>query len=111
MNESGSQILRSLDVTGYGPRIAWFFRAMVQKLDENDHKADWRGSADVGYFRKRIAQELEELKRAIDRGASPEDVAREAADVANFAMMIADMYRGVFEERAARIAALPPEDP
>ena len=61
MNESGSQILRSLDVTGYGPRIAWFFRAMVQKLDENDHKADWRGSTDVGYFRKRIAQELKEL--------------------------------------------------
>jgi NTP pyrophosphatase (non-canonical NTP hydrolase) len=95
---------------GYTARLAWFFEAMVQKLDHNAHKRDWRFSRDVNYFHIRIHQELEELKRAIDRGASPEEVTREAADVANFAMMIADVYRMAHQEHAAKVASLPPGD-
>jgi len=40
----------------------------------------------------RLTQEREELRRAVDRG-DPQEVLREAADVANFAMMLADLVR------------------
>ena len=93
--ETGSAILERLArVTGYGVRIAWFIHAMVEKLNENAHKRDWvEYSGGIPYFSRRVTQELGELRRAIAAKAPPEQVTREAADVANFAMMIADVYR------------------
>ncbi len=95
---TGSKILQALDTTGYGPRIAGFFQAMVAKLDANSHKRGWE-HCEYQYLSMRLTQEREELRRAIERGAPVEEVIREAADVANFAMMVADVYRADYARR------------
>ncbi len=64
---------------------------MEEKLLENDHKEHWCNYS-VGHLRTRLHQEVAELMRTIDKGASNKAVIRECADVANFALMIADNY-------------------
>lgn len=83
------------------PEVAWFAEQMELALRKNDHKGGWEHE-DEKWLVKRIADERGELKRAIGRlhksCARPEvdteplkaRVIAEAADVANFAMMIAD---------------------
>lgn len=96
---NGSSILQSLSThSGYAVRVAWFFQAMADKLSANSHKRGW-DECSVGYLRTRLAQEVCELRRAIDRRAPAEAITKECADVANFAMMIADVYR---EDEARR---------
>jgi NTP pyrophosphatase (non-canonical NTP hydrolase) len=83
--------------------VQWFGMQMSIKLDENDHKTGWE-SLTFGKLLTRLKQETGELERRIGPhrgidpvGNTPEDAAnidideviREAADVANFAMMIA----------------------
>jgi hypothetical protein len=71
--------------------VAWFAEQMEAALRRNDHKGGWSG-ADMGYLRDRLREECVELEMALD--AAPfEKATREAADVANFAMMIADNLR------------------
>lgn len=72
--------------------VAWFAEAMEGKLAENDYKTHWSHMS-VAWLRRRLATELRELERAIASEASPHLVLREAADVGNFLMMIADNYR------------------
>lgn len=60
---------------------------MLKKLLKNSHKAHW-STVDCDYLLDRLIQELEELKAA--RSGSAKDIISECADVANFAMMIAD---------------------
>jgi NTP pyrophosphatase (non-canonical NTP hydrolase) len=69
--------------------VAWFAKAMERELCNNDHKAGW---ADLTLRRlmQRLEQEAAELRRAIERAYAADAVIAEAADVANFAMMIAD---------------------
>lgn len=64
---------------------------MARKLEANAHKGGW-ASCPLPYLTKRLSQEVAELKRAIRANKSREDVLAECADVANFAMMIADVY-------------------
>lgn len=83
--------------------LEWFAEKMEQKLAKNDKKGGWDGASD-GYLLRRISNERAELARALrklkrnrraGRGITTEDcaaVVREAADVANFAFMIADNY-------------------
>lgn len=68
--------------------VATFAQAMEEKLRENDHKGGWK-KCDMQYLSMRLTQEREELRRAVERG-NPEEVLREAADVANYCMMIAE---------------------
>jgi len=72
--------------------LHWFVGVMLAKLGENAWKSPWSKSS-VKWLRNRLRQEVAELGRAIRNGDTAEAVAREAADVANFAMMIADNYR------------------
>lgn len=80
--------------------IYWFITHMAIKLDQNRHKAGW-DDIDLDYAIMRLRQEVDELADAIDEydhGArTMEEVAREvigeAADVANFAFMIAYKVR------------------
>lgn len=71
---------------------------MEIKLRDNDHKRGW-SNCSLDWLVMRIAHERNELKRAIDRynsDASEENrriIINEAADVANFAMMIADIMK------------------
>ena len=71
-----------------------FAAEMEKKLRKNDHKRSWKvlSKADVQWFLDRLKDEVIELEEAID-GGDPEDVAQEAADVGNFAMMIMDVFR------------------
>ena len=70
------------------PVVAWFAAQMETVLRANDHKGGWE-NCDIGYLKQRLREECTELEMALD--SAPFDQAiREAADVANFAMMIAD---------------------
>lgn len=64
---------------------------MERQLQANDHKPGWSHDA-LWSLLSRLRQETDELSSAIDSG-SPQRIIDEAADVANFAMMIADNTR------------------
>lgn len=90
------------------PAVLWFAQQMELKLRRNDHKGGWRGIG-MQYAQRRMREEALELERAIEEftyhnsDGSPiseqeiveakNAIVREAADVANFAMMIADEWR------------------
>ena len=76
---------------------------MEAQLRDNDHKPGWKNDTDLDLF-ERLGEESAELLSAIHRHAKRvswgdswvmEDtvprIGQEAADVANFAMMIADV--------------------
>jgi len=73
--------------------IRWFAQAMEDELKENDHKGGW-ADMHCKALMARLLEELIELQGAIEQGASKPTVLSEAADVANFAMMVADNYCG-----------------
>jgi NTP pyrophosphatase (non-canonical NTP hydrolase) len=89
------------------PVVVSFAEQMEKKLRENDHKGGWDDEP-VGWLLRRLGQEVTELRRAMKRlaatrhatydqrgsaklAAHRKEVVRESADVANFAMMIADV--------------------
>jgi len=74
---------------GMRPPLAWFANEMERQLEANDHKTGWK-DCHLKQLLRRLKQEVGELERAIEK-ANP-DVVEEAADVANFAMMIADNF-------------------
>ena len=77
---------------------------MEKKLRENDYKGGWR-ECDYSYLFERIWHEFKELLSCFDRTdtgetvptKSAEVICEEAADIANFAMMIADNARLIAE--------------
>jgi len=81
----------------FRPEVLDFASVMESKLRANDHKAHWR-ECSLDYLLTRLEQEALELREAINCG---DGVIGEAADVANFAMMIADIVqpRSAKEER------------
>lgn len=74
--------------------ILWFAKQMEEKLKANDHKPGWKDdSFDV--LLERLKEECLELRSTVyfglEKGLCNEsEVVKEAVDVANFAMMIAD---------------------
>lgn len=78
---------------GIRDEVAQFAALMERKLKANDHKDHWSDSG-MSYLLKRLREELVELERILLAQSVPttEEVAGEAADVANFAMMIADNF-------------------
>jgi len=69
---------------------------MEKKLRENDYKKHW-SNCDHQYLLNRLKEEVTELEKPMW------DVIEEAADVANFAMMIADNERRLLQaEKKAR---------
>ena len=75
------------------PEVEAFARAMERKLRDNDHKPHWSECEQL-YLRARLLEEVKELWHALENEA-PENVLLEAADVANFAMMLADVAGGL----------------
>lgn len=77
-------------------RLQWFNRQMHNKLTEKEDKGLW-DDLDIYWLLKRLKDETCELLEAISihrtKGSNREEIIREAADVANFAMMIADNAR------------------
>ena len=77
-----------------------FSEYMEIKLRENDWKGGWEGKSTIWMF-KHLLEEAGELAEALTEG-SPEEIIREAADVGNFAMMIAEkMERRIKDENIA----------
>lgn len=76
------------------PYVDAFAAEMEKKLAKNRHKGDregWLKDTPRALF-ERLIQEVDELHSALADGTDAESVLSEAADVANFAMMIADTY-------------------
>ena len=70
--------------------LADFTCHMKHKLLMTRHRPHW-SRCDVGTLLARAREELDELEQAYEsEGCDRKDVVREAADVANFCMMIAD---------------------
>ena len=70
--------------------VNWFAGQMELKLRDNDHKGGW-GKCEHNWLLDRLKQEVEELEKTLDQVDNQENVIKEAADVANFALMIADL--------------------
>lgn len=68
-----------------------FALAMKAELDVNRHKGGW-DDCPIGYLRTRLHQEVRELVNSLESGDAPEKVLSECADVANFVMMISEVY-------------------
>ena len=77
-----------------------FAQTMLENLRENVHKGGWDESS-PWYLFNNMEMKVDELAKEILLDGPSEAVRREAANVANFAMMIADVY----ERRKARSSA------
>ena len=73
------------------PEVRWFAEQMELQLRENDWKGGWHNER-LGTLCAMLRIELYELERVLfpRRELDPERITSEAADVANFAMMITD---------------------
>jgi len=81
-------------MTTIRPEVQWFAEQMENKLKHHDAKGHWN-DCDIDWLFTRVQDEIIELLEAIDlhkqgEGTS-EEIIKEAADVANFVMMIADI--------------------
>lgn len=77
------------------PVVLWFAQQMELKLRANDHKGGWQDD-EPEELAERISEELTELFVALKKRRAPQNwkrVLKEAADVANVAMMVADHAR------------------
>jgi NTP pyrophosphatase (non-canonical NTP hydrolase) len=88
------------EVASIRPSVLKFAMAMEQELRANDYKGGW-GDCSPRFLLQRMNEEADEVRHALDdglaRGWTREDserIRKEAADVANFAMMIADVVCG-----------------
>jgi NTP pyrophosphatase (non-canonical NTP hydrolase) len=74
---------------GLRPVVVGFAHEMERKLRENDFKGGWEGE-DIDWLLRRLDEEAVELALAVHSGKPAAEVRGEAADVANFALMVAD---------------------
>lgn len=88
--------------------LVFFVHEMERELRRNDHKQGW-GDDSARALMRRLREEVDELRVSLGlecnvcrKGhTSKVDIAKirnEAADVANFAMMIADNFGGLRDE-------------
>jgi len=71
-------------------QVRAFAEAMERRLQANDWKGGWTG-CDAYAFCHRILDEYCELLVALDAPQANKRVLEEAADVANFAMIVCDL--------------------
>lgn len=69
------------------PEVRKFAEAMEQRLRENEDKGGWE-KCGLDYLVNRAVEEVQELVDVVKNGVDP--LLDEAADVANFLMMICD---------------------
>ena len=81
--------------TGIREEVLRFALKMEEKLKENDRKGGWNSSS-ISYLLSGINRETEELSYALGQEGQSysrtdrANIISECADVANFAMMLAD---------------------
>lgn len=97
-NRAIAEALTAPDAEHGEPRsvVQWFAQEMERKLQENDYKGGWQGESPFR-FANRIHDEWGELADALFRfhtkPSNADAVIAECADIANFALMIADIVR------------------
>lgn len=85
-----AETARLREAGGIRPEVMAFARLMEAKLRANDHKGGWRYDSPGELF-DRLREEVDELQDVLIGQADPAVVGDEAADVANFALMLADV--------------------
>lgn len=80
------------------PPVFKFAKLMEAKLKDNDHKGGWDQDT-IEQLRYKLECEVIELKNVLECFDSPIEVIYECVDVANFAMMIADLTLRKPEEK------------
>lgn len=73
----------------YAPHIKFFVDLMLHKLKKNAHKGKWENIGTIDAYNAMLV-EVKELKAAMRDGNAAE-IIMEAADVANFAMILASI--------------------
>lgn len=79
------------------PEVAAFAQLMEQKLRENDHKGGWADDP-ASALVERVVEEAAELAEEWGSPRPSFYTVWEAVDVANMAMMVADVLGGVDHE-------------
>lgn len=82
------------EITGIRVTVLKFAIVMEQKLKENEGKGGWENNS-FDSLLELMDSEVSELKHSIRVDGSDRKIIRECADVANFAMMIADNTNGL----------------
>ncbi len=89
-------------ISKYRPKLNWFIENMEGRLEENDHKGDWSDMYMMELLTFIYNKEVK-LEDSVLEDLNPENVevngrkenlrqiVKRSADVANFAMMIADI--------------------
>ena len=73
------------------PEVQAFAEAMEAQLRANDHKPGWKQDT-PSMLGPRLEEEVRELQAEVERGIRrPDQILKEAADIGNFAMMVADV--------------------
>ena len=85
------QALQDLVVLEHRGPLVWFTQEMEKKIRSNEHKDAW-DCLPLDWLFKRLLEEVEELRVEIVARKSAHTIS-EAADVAIYAMMIADRVR------------------
>lgn len=83
------------ELAGYVPSLIRFFDAMIFKLRRNAHKGRWE-AVPLGRAMSGLRGEAVELEEAIKHGNTSE-VLMESADVANQALIVAEIALEVRE--------------
>ena len=72
--------------------VQWFAEEMERTLRRHDDRPGWKDETQP-WLLDRLREEVEELAKILHFGTPARRILREATDVANFAMMIADVAR------------------
>lgn len=73
--------------------VQWFAEEMEKVLKENDWKGGWKDCS-ISWMIIKLSEEVGELATLfVNNADTTEEVIKEAADVANVAMMIADIAK------------------
>lgn len=92
------------ELKGYEPEMAKFLDAMVFKLRRNAHKGKWE-TVPMALALERLDDEMGELRSAVVNGSTME-ILMESADVANMALIVANIsleVRGKEKEKEQSI--------
>ena len=91
MEDRGQDRLPDMYDSKYWSSVRKLAAKQIAKLEKNEHKGRWEDMSPMAAF-KRLLDEGAELFEAVNNGYSVEEVWSEAADVANFALMLAETY-------------------
>ena len=86
----------------YWDSVMTLANKMDEKLSKNAHKGRWEDVNPLWAF-KRLIDEASELLEAVLQGFDQDEVWKEAADVANFALIIAEANQRKLEDEGDNV--------